>query len=198
MKKSVFTTKRIARIAILSGVAAVLMFFDFPLPFIAPPFYKIDFSEVAVLIGGFAMGPGAAVVIELLKNLLNILFSGSMTMGVGELSNFVVGCAFAVPAAVIYQKHKTKKKAIEGLIVGTISMTIVGFISNYFIMIPAYVAFMNLDLDVIIGMATAIFSFVDTKFLLVLCCTTPFNIIKGAVISVITVVLYKHVSPLLK
>ena len=198
MNKSVFTTKRIARIAILSVVATVLMMFDFPLPFIAPPFYKIDFSEVAVLIGGFAMGPMAAVMIELLKNVLNVLIGGSATMMVGEFSNFVVGCAFCVPATIIYQKHKTKGTALKGLIVGTLAMTFVGFFSNLFVVIPAYVTFMGFELETIIGMASSIFPFIDSTFLLVLCCTTPFNIIKGIVVSIFTVLLYKHVSPLLK
>ena len=197
-KESVFTTKRIARIAILSAVATVLMMFDFPLPFIAPPFYKIDFSEVAVLIGGFAMGPWAAVMIEFLKIVLNLLFTSTQTMFVGELSNFIVGCAFCVPATIIYQKHKTKATALKGLIVGTLTMTAIGFLTNFFFIIPAYVAFTNFTLDQIIGMASAIFPFINSKFLLVLCCTTPFNLIKGVIVSLFTVLLYKHISPLLK
>jgi len=91
------STKVLTRIAILSAVAFILMLFEFPLPFI-PFFYKMDFSEAAVLIGGFAMGPGAAVVIEALKNLLYFWIHGSMTGGVGEIANFIVGCALCVPA----------------------------------------------------------------------------------------------------
>ena len=146
-KKKLFTTKNLAKIAILSAIATVLMYFDFPLPFIAPPFYKIDFSEVAVLIGGFALGPMSAAVIEFMKILLNLLFTSTQTAFVGEISNFIVGCAFVVPAAIIYQRNKTKKGAITGLVVGALTMTVLGFFSNLFVVIPAYVNIMGLSLD---------------------------------------------------
>ena len=113
---SVFETKTMAKIAILGAVAFILMLFEFPLP-VAPSFYKFDFSEVAVLIGAFALGPAAAAMIEAIKVLLNILFNGTITMGVGELANFLIGCALSVPAALIYQKNKSKKTAIKGMVV---------------------------------------------------------------------------------
>ncbi len=186
------------KISILAVIAFVLMYFEFPLPFIAPPFYQIDFSEIPVLIGGFAISPMAAVIIELFKNLLNVIFQGTETAFVGELSNFIVGCAFVVPTSLIYRHQKTKKNAIIGLSVGVISMAVIGFISNLFFVIPAYVKIMNLPLESIIAMASSIFPFIDSTFLLVLCCTTPFNLIKGILSSVITLIIYKHISPLLK
>ena len=197
-KKKLFTTKNLAKIAILSAIATVLMYFDFPLPFIALPFYKIDFSEVAVLIGGFALGPMSAAVIEFMKILLNLLFTSTQTAFVGEISNFIVGCAFVVPAAIIYQRNKTKKGAITGLVVGALTMTVLGFFSNLFVVIPAYVNIMGLSLDMIVGMGTKIFPVVTNTFTLVLFCTTPFNLIKGFTVSLITALIYKHVSPLLK
>lgn len=198
MQNRLLSTRNMAKISILAVIAFVLMYFEFPLPFIAPPFYQIDFSEIPVLIGGFAISPMAAVIIELFKNLLNVIFQGTTTAFVGELSNFIVGCAFVVPASLIYRHQKTKKNAVIGLLVGVISMAVIGFISNLFFVIPAYVKFMNLPLESIIAMASNIFPFIDSTFLLVLCCTTPFNLIKGILSSVITLVIYKHISPLLK
>lgn len=197
-KSSVFTTRNMVKVAILGAVAYALMYIEFPLPFIAPPFYKLDFSEVAVLIGGFALGPMCAVLIEAIKILLNLLFTGTETMFVGEISNFIVGCAMVVPAAVIYKHHKTKKDAIISLIVGTITMSAIGFFSNWLAVIPAYVRFMGFELETIISMGQAIFPSIDSSFKLVLLCTTPFNLIKGFVVSLITILIYKHISPLLK
>ena len=119
--KKLLTTRNIAKIAILSAIAFILMLIEFPLPF-APSFYKMDFSEVAVLMGGFAMGPWAAVVIEALKIVLHLLFKGTITMGVGELANFLIGCALCMPAAWIYKKHKSRSSAIKGMAVGTLCM----------------------------------------------------------------------------
>ena len=197
-KSSVFTTRNMVKVAILGAVAYALMYIEFPLPFIAPPFYKLDFSEVAVLIGGFALGPMCAVLIEAIKILLNLLFTGTETMFVGEISNFIVGCAMVVPAAVIYKHNKTKKDAIISLIVGTITMSAIGFFSNWLAVIPAYVRFMGFELETIISMGQAIFPSIDSSFKLVLLCTTPFNLIKGFVVSLITILIYKHISPLLK
>lgn len=198
MQNRLLSTRNMVKISILAVIAFVLMYFEFPLPFIAPPFYQIDFSEIPVLIGGFAISPMAAVIIELFKNLLNVIFQGTETAFVGELSNFIVGCAFVVPTSLIYRHQKTKKNAIIGLSVGVISMAVIGFISNLFFVIPAYVKIMNLPLESIIAMASSIFPFIDSTFLLVLCCTTPFNLIKGILSSVITLIIYKHISPLLK
>ena len=197
MENRVLSVSMIVKVAILSAIAVVLMMFQMPLPFIAPPFYQIDLSEVAVLVGGFALGPIPGVLIELFKNLLMLIMTGTQTACVGELSNFIVGCAFVVPAAIYYQRHKSKKGALYGMALGTLVMTAVGFITNYFFIIPAYVMFMDLDLEVIVGMGQAIFSFINSKFMLVLCCTTPFNLIKGIVISLVTTIIYKHISPLL-
>ncbi len=194
--KKLLTTRNIAKIAILSAIAFILMLIEFPLPF-APSFYKMDFSEVAVLMGGFAMGPWAAVVIEALKIVLHLLFKGTITMGVGELANFLIGCALCMPAAWIYKKHKSRSSAIKGMAVGTLCMTVAGVLLNIFVLIPAYVAFANFPLDAIIGMGTQIFPAIHDVVTLALICVVPFNLLKGIVVGVITTLLYKHVSPLL-
>ena len=187
----------IAKIAILSALAFVLMLFEMPLAFIAPPFYEMDFSDVIALIGGFALGPVAGVLIELLKNLLNILFTGSSTAYVGELANFVTGCAFVLPAALIYKHCKTRTSALIGLITGALSLAAVGGLMNYFVMVPLY-AELYMPMETIIGMASAIFPTIDTLWKMILLCVVPFNLIKGLLCGAITFVLYKKLAVLLK
>ena len=188
------STKVFTKIAILGSLAFILMLFEFPLP-VAPSFYKLDLSEVPVLVGGFALGPIAAIVIEALKNVLNIIFTGSTTAYVGELANFIVGCGFVVPAAIIYKRNKTKSSAIKGLIVGTICLVIAGALMNVYVLLPLYSRFM--ELDKIIEAGNMIFKGVKDVSTFVLFCVVPFNLIKGIIVSAITALVYKRVSPLL-
>ncbi len=191
-------TEFLVKVAMLGAVATVLMLIEFPLSFIAPPFYELDFSEVPVLIGTFAMGPLAGVIIELIKVLLNLVINGTITAGVGELANFVVGCSFIIPAGIIYKHKKTKVNALIGLIVGTLTMAVISLPVNAYIMIPAYVMLAGFEQEMIIGMGSAIFPFIDNILKLALCCAVPFNLIKGVVISAVTFILYKPIHPLLK
>jgi len=191
-------TEFIVKVAMLGAVSTILMLIEFPLPFIAPPFYELDFSEVPVLIGTFAMGPLAGVLIELIKVLLNLAINGTITAGVGELANFVVGCAFIIPAGFIYRHKKTKLNALLGLISGTLTMAVVSLPINAYVMVPAYIMLAGFEEGMIIGMGNSIFPFIDSIPKLALCCAVPFNLIKGVVISVITFVLYKPINPLLK
>lgn len=194
-KSSKYKIKLLIKIAMLSAIAAVLMLFDFPLPF-APCFYELDFSEVPVLIGGFALGPIPAIVIEGLKVLLKSIMKGTMTVGVGELANFVIGCALVFPVSLIYKYKKSFKDAILGLIIGVISMTIVGALMNYFILIPFF-SKVFMPLDTIISMGTKINkNIVDLKTLIILA-VVPFNLLKGVVTSVVTMLIYKRLSPIL-
>ncbi len=193
---SLWNVRTMAKVAILAVLAAVLMLLEFPVAF-APAFVRFDFSEVPVLIGGFALGPAAAVLIEAIKILLNFLLNGTITMGIGELANFVIGCAFVFPAALIYQHHKTRRTAVIGMIVGTLCMTVVGMLANYYVLIPAYISIAQFPEDAIISMGQAINPAITDIRSLVVLSVTPFNLFKGAVISLITFLLYKHVSPLL-
>lgn len=193
---ALFTVSNMAKIAILAAVAVILMMFEFPLP-VAPSFYKFDFSEVPVLVGGFALGPMAAVVIEGVKIILNFLFTGTITMGVGELANFLIGCALCVPAAVFYKHNKTKTGAMKGLVLGTFCMCLVGVIMNYFVLIPAFVAIAHFPMEAILGAGQAIFPFIQNSFQFVIVCVTLFNLIKGIAVSVVTLLIYKSISPLL-
>lgn len=198
MKKSVFTTEMIVKIAVLGALAAVLLLFNFPVPF-APSFYKVDFADIPALIGGFAFGPLAALMICLVKIVINIIIEGgSTTAFVGELSNFVISVAFTVTCAAIYRRNKTRKNALIAMLIGSLAMCFVGSVMNYFAIIPAYVYFMNFPLEAIIGMGTRIFPIISSKLLLVIFCTAPFNLFKAFLQSLLTFFLYKRLSVYLK
>ncbi|MBQ4518213.1 MAG: ECF transporter S component [Clostridia bacterium] len=186
----------LTKVAILSAMASVLMLFEFPLPFLAPSFYELDFSEVPVLIGTFALGPLAGCVIEAIKILLNFIMNGSITGGVGELSNFVLGVVFVLPAGLLYRKNKTKKSAVWGLITGGLTMVVLGCFINAYIMIPLYSKMM--PLEAIIAQAAAIWPVIKDTFGFVLLCVAPFNLVKAILVCTVTLLLYKRLSPLLK
>ena len=196
--KKIFSARGIALIGIMSAIAAAITLLDFPLPFIAPPFYKFDFSEVPVLIVTFAMGPIAGVIVELIKILLNLLINGTVTMYVGELANFVIGCAFILPAGIVYKFNHTKKGAVIGIGVGIIFMVIVGALINAFILIPTYSKIYGMPLESIIELGGNIFSYVTSLFTFVIFCTVPFNLIKGTLCGLLTFFLYKKVSFIIK
>ena len=196
-KKKGLTTKKIAQIGMLGAIAVILMLFEVPLPF-APPFYKIDLSEVPVLIGSFAMGPGAGAFIELVKILLNFLINGTDTAGVGEIANYVIGVSMCIPAAVVYKKMHSKKGAVIGCVVGTIAMTILGCFVNAYIMLPTYAAAFNMPIDALVGMGTAVNANITNLFTFVMFAVAPFNLIKGVVVSVIVLLIYKKIKPVLR
>lgn len=191
-------TAWLVKVAMLSAVATLLMLFEFPLPFVAPPFYEIDFSEVPVFIGAFALGPWAGVAIEGVKILLNLIINGTATAGVGEAANFVMGAVFVLPGALIYKKRKTKSNAVLGLIIGSIFMVVIGCFINAYIMLPIYAGAFKMPIDEIIGMAKTIWPSVDTMLEFVLLCVAPFNLVKAVLVSVVTILIYKPLSPLLK
>ena len=189
--------RRVAYVGIFAAIAAVLMYLEFPLPF-APAFYEIDFSEIPVLICSFSMGPVAGVVCEFLKVVLKLLLKGTSTAFVGDLANFVVGCALILPASVVYFANKTKKGAIAGMAVGTACITVVGSLFNAIYLIPAFSVLFKMPLDVIVGMGTKVNSAIIDVSTLVLFAVVPFNLLKGVLVSVITFFLYKHIERLLR
>lgn len=193
MKQS---TSYIVKVALLSTIAFILMaYLEFPLP-IFPAFLKFEIGDLPALIGGFALGPGAGTLIVFLKNVFHFFLKPGNTGGVGNLSNFLVGAAFVLPAATIYAKNRTKGGAIYGLIAGIISKVVVGAITNYYIIIPLYQHI--IPLEQIIGMAAkANTKIVDVKTY-VLYAVMPFNFMQGATISVITLLIYKKISPILR
>lgn len=193
-----FNTKNLVLIAMFSALAMVLHIFDFAIPFIAPDFYKIDLSEIPVLIGSFIMGPVAGVVIEAVKIILKLLVKGTSTAYVGDLANFIIGCCLVVPASLIYKLKKTKKGAFIGMLVGTVTMAVAGAVMNYAVLIPFYVKAFGMPLDAIIGAGAKINPLVSNKWSFVLVCVVPFNIVKGVVDSLITAIVYKRISTFIK
>ena len=144
------------------------------------------------------MGPLAGAAIELLKNILHLVTYGTTTGGIGELSNFFIGCAFVVPAGIFYRKRKTRKSALWGMGTGTLLMVIMGCLSNAFIMFPLYSAVMGIPMDTFIAMGTAIHPAIDNMITFVVLCMVPFNLAKGIIISLITLLLYKRLRVVLK
>lgn len=196
-KQKKINTKMIAQIGMLGAIAVVLMLFEIPLPF-APSFYEIDFSEVPVLIGCFTMGPMAGVLIELIKIILNLCINGSVTAGVGELANFVIGCALVLPAAFIYKRKKTKKGAVIGLVTGTLFMTISGCFINAYVMLPTYAKAFGMPIEALVEMGSAVNASITDLFTFVMFAVVPFNLLKGVLVSIIVLLIYKKISPILK
>lgn len=195
-KMSLLSVRAMTVMALLSALAAILMVLDIPLWFI-PTFYKIDFSEIPALIGAFALGPIAGVVIELIKVLLNLLFNGTDTAFLGEFANFLVGCSLVVPSAVIYKAYKTRKAAVIGMVAGVITFIIAGSLLNAFVLLPAY-SRMFMPIDVIIAEGTKVNKYIKDMPTFIFYAVVPFNLIKGCAASVITALLYKSVSPVIK
>jgi riboflavin transporter FmnP len=188
-------TNYLVKIALLSAVAAVIMFLEFIVPMM-PVFLKMDLSEIPVLVGTFALGPIAGVTIELIKNLIHL--PSTSTAGIGEIANFVVGIAFVIPAGIIYRNQKNRNGAILGMIVGIISMTTVAAVLNYFVFIPLYQTALHWPLEAIIDLgAKGNPAIVDLKSLIILG-IIPFNLLKGIIISVVTLLIYKKLSPILR
>ena len=198
MSNTNIKTRKLVEIGMLGAIATVLMLFEFPIPFIAPPFYELDFSEVPVLVGAFALGPMAGATIELVKILINLLINGTATAFVGEIGNYLLGCSFIIPAALIYKNRKTKKNALIAMVIGTIVMTVFGCFLNAYILLPTYATAFGMPIDAIVGMGSAINANINDVMTFVIIAVAPFNIIKGIVVSVITLLIYKHISPILK
>ena len=196
MKKQL-SIKNITRIAILAAVGAILMLLDFPI-FVAPQFYKLDIGDLPCLIGAFAMGPVPALFIQIIKILIKLLLKPTSTAFIGEMAALIVSSVYCVTAGIIYRQNKSKKGAIKAMIIGSICMILVSVIANYLFIIPAFSTLYEMPLEAIIGLGNDIFPIIDDLFSFVLCCVLPFNIIKAAMIDVLTLLLYKHISPLLK
>jgi len=189
--------RKMAIVGVFSAVAFVLMLLEFPLPF-APSFYKFDFSDMPALVGGFAAGPFVGVMIEFIKILLKIIIKGTSSGFVGEIANFVVGAAFVVPATIIYRLKRTRKAAVISCIVGTICITLVGSFLNAFFLLPAYAIIYGCDMSMLVEMGTKVNPAITSVTTFCLLAVAPFNLVKGVVDSIITFVLYKHISPILK
>ncbi|MCQ2539229.1 MAG: ECF transporter S component [Acetatifactor sp.] len=197
--EKVFSTRKMAVIGMFSALSAVLMLFEIPL-FFAPPFYKLDFSELPILVGTFAFGPAAGVMMEFIKILLKLVMKGTSTAFVGELANFAVGCSLILPASVIYSFKKNKKTAIVACVIGTLVITVFGTAFNAVYLLPAFAKLFHMPVDALIAMGTEANSLVKEGSIVsfVVACVAPLNLIKGTAVSVVTLLVYKPLSPILK
>ena len=193
--KSRVNVRKMTVTAMLSAIAFVLMFLDTAVP-IMPSFIKLDLSELPALVATFALGPVCGVIVCLIKNLLHLLIT--TTGGVGELSNFILGAAFVLPAGLIYQHKKTKKNAIIGASVGALVMAIISFPSNLFIVYPVYYNFMPKDVIIAAYQALVPFANIDSIAKCLLLFNVPFTFVKGLISAIITILIYQPLRPLLK
>ncbi|MCL2461392.1 MAG: ECF transporter S component [Defluviitaleaceae bacterium] len=177
----------------LAAISSVLMFLEFPMP-LFPSFLKLDFSDLPALIGAFSMGPVAGLAIEMVKNLIHL--TRTQSNGIGELANFLVGIALVMPAGLIYRHKKTRSGAVYGMIAGAVAMALVAALANYFILIPFYTTFM--PLDAIIAMCAAIIPAIDSLGKVILLSIVPFNLFKAVVVCLVTFLVYKRLSRLMK
>ena len=188
--------RNLVKIALLAASATLLMLFEIPLWF-APSFYEIDLSEVAVLIGAFAMGPLAGVMIEAIKIILNLLINGTITAGIGEFANFLIGCSLIVPAALIYRSKKSIQFAIVGMAVGTALMAVTGSAFNTYVLLPVYAGAFGMPMSALVEMGSKVNSSITDLRSFILLAVVPFNLLKGFLSAAVTLLLYKRVSPLL-
>ena len=188
--KTRFSVGVMTRVAILAAAASILFLIQIPIV----AFYKLDLSNIPVLLGAFSMGPIPGMMILALKSLIGLLSSSSA--GIGELADFIMGAALVLPAALIYQQNKTRKSAIIGMAVGTLCMVIAGVLANKYIMLPFYMGAFHMDMDGILRFANV--AGVDSEWKLLLMITGPFNLLKGVVLSVVAGLIYKPLSPILK
>lgn len=191
--KRILSIRNVVQIGMFGALAAVLMLFEFPLPFIAPSFYELDLSEIPVLIGTFSMGPVAGVLIELIKILLKLVLKGTSTAYVGDVANFVIGCFFLLPAGIIYKVRRTKKGAVIGMAVGTAVMAAAGAVMNAYVLLPFYSRFYGMPMEALIAAGTEVNSLITSIPTFVLIAVVPFNLIKGIVVSLVTYLVYKRV-----
>lgn len=187
-------TRYIVKVGMLSAVAFILMYIDFPLP-IFPAWLKIDISDMPALLGSFALGSVAGVLIELVKNILHIVLKGTSTGGVGEVANFILGVILILPAALMYKHKKERKSAIIGIVLGIVLMSVVGALLNLYVLLPMYARIM--PLEAIMGMAKTANPNLDSFEAIALYAVTPFNLLKGVLVLLVTILLYKRVSPIL-
>jgi riboflavin transporter FmnP len=195
-RKAFSSTHYLTYTAIFASLAGVLMFLEIPL-FFAPSFYKIDLSEIPILICTFYLGPVAGVAAELAKIMVKLLLKGTSTAFVGDFANFVVGCSFVLPASIIYHARPGKRSALVGMVAGTLVMTVFGSAFNAIYLLPKFAALYGMPMEAIIGMGTKINPRITSVGTLVLFAVVPFNLLKGVIDSALTFLLYKRISPIL-
>lgn len=197
LENSRMKVKKIAFIGLMGAVSAVLMLLRFPIPFM-PPFLSFDLSGVMEMMGGLMFGPMEALCIIVVKILLQLVMQGSMSLGTGELQNFILSSAYVLPAVLIYHRKKTKKSAIAGMAVSSIIVAVVAVITNLYLIIPFYVKLFGMSMDDIISMCSAVNPAMKDTVSLVIFGLVPFNLIKYGATSVVTFIIYKRLSGVIR
>lgn len=196
--KTVEPTKRLVLIAMFSALAGVLMYLEFPIP-IAPSFYEIDFSEVPVMICSYMLGPVAGVTTEVIKIMVKLVIKGTSTAYVGDVANFIVGCAFVIPATAVFRRKNTIKNGTLSMVVGTISMTAIACFVNAFVLLPAFAQlYGGMPVSALIAMGTEVNGLISNMFTFVIFAVAPVNIIKGFLIGIITIPVHNRIAKLIK
>ena len=191
-----FSVKRLTLIGMMGALASVLMLFRFPLPFM-PPFLSFDLAGVPELIGGFTLGPLSALLIIIVKILIQLAISGSKSMLIGELQGLMLSCAMVLPAAYIYQSNKTKKGAVKGMMFGAVLCTGIAIITNLTMIIPFYISLYGMSMESIVASSSSVNPWINDVTTLALIGILPFNIIKTAVNCAVTLIVYKKISSLI-
>lgn len=190
-------TRTTVVVAMMSAIALVIYYLDFPVP-LMPGFIKLDFSNVISLVAGFSMGPVAGVAVCFIKNILHLIIKGfGTTMGIGDIFDFVTSAAFAFTAAMIYKKNRTFKGAVKGCVLGNVVFTLISLPLNYFITYPIYAKAFG-GMEAIMGAYKAIMPGVKNLFAALCIFNVPFTLIKGIVCALITILIYKPLSPVIK
>ena len=185
------STRELTTVAILAAIAAVLFMLEIPIVL----FYKLDLSNLPVLLGTFALGPWAGTAVLAVKSVLGLMHTTSQ--GVGELADFIMGFCMILPAGLIYAHGKSRKGAVVGMAVGSVCATVAGVVTNLLLLIPFYGVVYNLPVETIVGMGQQLVPAIDSLWMFVLLITAPFNLLKWIVISVMGALIYKPLSPLL-
>ena len=193
-KRQMSVARRSSIIGICAAIATVLHILDFPLMFIAPDFYKLDLSELPVLLCGFYLGPSATVACEAVKILLKLLLKGTSTAFVGDFANFAVGCSLVLPATIFYHLHKSKHSAVIGLIIGSVCITVFGSAFNAIYLLPKFAQLFGIPLEDIIAMGAMIHPQINSVTSFVFFCVAPLNLLKAAMVSILAMLLYKRVA----
>lgn len=194
--KTNMNVKKLALIGMLGALGAILMLWRFPLPML-PPFMSFDFSGIPELIGGFALGPVSAILIVIVKILIQLVISGTNSMFTGELQGLLLSSAFVLPAAWIYQHNKTIKGALIGMLAGSILCSLVAVITNLYLIIPFYVSLYGMTMEQIVDMCSAVNANMNSVATMAIFGIIPFNLIKCGINCLITFLVYKKISPLI-
>ena len=197
-RKKILTTPNMTRISILGSLAVILMLVPYLRIEVIPHMYTLEFSNLPVLLGAFAMGPAAGMVILAIKELIHLIVKGiADNGGVGNAADLIMSAAYILPASLLYMKHKTRKHTALAMALGTGFITVFGVLANWLILLPFYTFVQGIPMEKIVKAVSAVFPFVTSEATLLLYFVAPFNLVKGLAVSLITFLIYKPLSPIL-